>query len=703
MSSSQRVVRLAVGWVALPVLLLVTTLSGTILAQPYTLLSTIRGFGSASGPSGPIPNNIGNAVAIQGDVAFVGAYQEQAQTGLVGRVYVYARTGTTWTAVQTLSATGGSNFDQFGWSLDVDGDTLVVGAPNPNGTTGAAYVFVRSGGSWVQQARLDAAPPVRSYFGWSVAVSGDTVVVGATGGGTASSQSTFGQVHVFVRSGTTWSRQDLPSPPNVKVNYGVSVDVSGDAVCVGDPNDSQVPQFGDIRGNVWVYSRSGGTWVLQQRVQPTDVLTNDAFGWTCAIDGDTLVGTSYRGTTRSVQEAGAAYAFTRSGSTWSQQQKLEPAGTFGASNRIFGALSLRQGVVVVGSRLDNGSTGAFDIFTRAGATWTHTQRTPNVTPGGAIQFGAAVAFDGSTLLVGANEPGSSSVGGRVHVFGAQTNNTGAPGPPSGLLSTIAGSTVNFSWSAPTSGGAPTGYSLVAGLTPGFTAPVATVPLPAAPLSASIPNVPAGTYFARLLATNANGSSAPSNEIAFTVGGVAAPNAPTLAPPSVTGTSVSFSWTPAASGGAAASYVLTAASSPGGAPIATVQVGGTSQGFAGVPPGTYYVRVTAVNAAGSSAPSNEVTAVVAGATAPAAPILSPATVSGSTVTLSWSAGSGGGAPTSFVLTATVTPSGSPVATVPVGGTTQTFGGVPSGTYFVRITAVNAAGSSPPSNQVTVVVP
>jgi YVTN family beta-propeller protein len=183
-----------------------------------------------------------------------------------------------------------------------------------------------------------------------------------------------------------------------------------------------------------------------------------------------------------------------------------------------------------------------------------------------------------------------------------------PGAPTNLAATVAGDTATFTWSAPSSGGAPNGYTLVAGLTPGFTAVIASLPLAAAPTSSAIPGVPPGTYYVRILAQNAGGTSAASNEVVLTVAGPAAPTAPTLNAPTVSGNTVSLSWSPGPGGGGSTSYQLTAFT-PGGAVVATVPLSGTSASFANVPGGTYLLRLVAFNSVGPSPASNQVTVVV----------------------------------------------------------------------------------------------
>ncbi len=183
-----------------------------------------------------------------------------------------------------------------------------------------------------------------------------------------------------------------------------------------------------------------------------------------------------------------------------------------------------------------------------------------------------------------------------------------PGNPTNLGVAVSGASATFTWNAPAAGGAPSGYTLIAGTSPGIPSPIASMPLPATPRSVAIGGIPPGTYYARVLATNAGGASGPSNEVMLTVAGAAAPAAPVLNTPSVSGRTVSLSWS-AGGGGAPTGYTLLASVAPGGAPIATVPVTGTGVTLPGVPPGTYYLRLTASNPAGTSAPSNQVVLVV----------------------------------------------------------------------------------------------
>ncbi|MBP7775522.1 MAG: S8 family serine peptidase [Acidobacteria bacterium] len=278
--------------------------------------------------------------------------------------------------------------------------------------------------------------------------------------------------------------------------------------------------------------------------------------------------------------------------------------------------------------------------------------------------------------------------------------TGAPGAPTGFSVVVNGNNLSMSWSAPASGGTPTSYALSV-----TQSPIGAATLPVGnTTSYSVPGVPNGAYSLSVVASNASGTGPASNVVAFTAPSLpAAPGNVTGLLATVAGSSVAFTWNAPTSGGMVGSYVLEAGNTPGFAtPFLAMRLPANPPSFtvAGVPPGLYYVRVHAENAGGRSpSNSNEAVASVAGPQPPGAPTLNQPTVSGSTVGLSWSAGAGG-APTSYLLSVT----GAAVGTFPVGsGTSVGFSGIPSGTYFLRLVAINSLGASPPSSQVTLVVP
>jgi FG-GAP repeat len=193
----------------------------------------------------------------------------------------------TFTQQAKLVANDGATNDEFGWSVAVDGDTVIVGTwQDDNGAIedqGSVYVFVKSGANWVQQQKLTASDGARNdQFGYSVAISGDTLVVGANLDqiGTQSGQ---GSAYVFARSGTNWSQQaKLTASDGASTHaFGTSVAISGDTIAVGARN----------AGAVYVFVRSGAGWIQQEKLSAgVSGLGGYQFGYSVATDGDTIVG-----------------------------------------------------------------------------------------------------------------------------------------------------------------------------------------------------------------------------------------------------------------------------------------------------------------------------------------------------------------------------------------------------------------------------
>jgi hypothetical protein len=214
--------------------------------------------------------------------------------------------GTIWTEQARLTAVGGGS-GAFGSSIDIDGDTMVVGDRSYNDGSGSAYVFVRQGSNWTQQAVLSASPLLgAAEFGQSVAIDGDTIIVGSAG---RSSGQPTGRAYIYTRSGTTWTQAPpfaAPGADNVIGNrFGASVDISGDGLVIGAPVvDSE-------DGAIYVAERSGGVWGALVKLQANPVIRGDNFGAAVAMQGDSIV---VSGQYNSI----SSYLFTRRGPAWSQ-------------------------------------------------------------------------------------------------------------------------------------------------------------------------------------------------------------------------------------------------------------------------------------------------------------------------------------------------------------------------------------------------
>jgi hypothetical protein len=267
----------------------------------------------------------------------------------------------------------------------------------------------------------------------------------------------------------------------------------------------------------------------------------------------------------------------------------------------------------------------------------------------------------------------------------------APLPPTGLTGTVSNLSTSLAWSAPGSGRPPTSYVVEAGTTSGGT-DVSTFDTMSPSASFVAPGVPNGTYFVRVRSRNAVGTSGPSNEITISGStGCPLPSAPGSFAASAAGLIASFQW--AAASGNPTSYVLEAGSSSGSANLASVDLGLTTQFSSPAPAGTYFLRVRARNGCGAGPASNEVMLVVGCSGPPDAPPTLTASASNGVVTLVWTTAPG--QPSSYIVEAGSASALSNLANFDVGNLLTVSGGTPPGTYFVRVRARNACGTSAPS--------
>jgi len=283
-----------------------------------------------------------------------------------------------------------------------------------------------------------------------------------------------------------------------------------------------------------------------------------------------------------------------------------------------------------------------------------------------------------------------------------------PGAPGRLTVGASGTTATFSWTAPTTGVAPTTYVIEAGSAPGLSN-LATLVTGSTATSYVLSGVPPGAYFVRVRARNAAGTGPASNEVslAMTPAGecTALPGPPAQQAPVVSGNTVLLSWTAPTTGGPVDRYLVAAGSTPGTANLAIIDTGAAATMLSTFAPnGVYFVRIGARNPCGIGAASNEVSFTV-GPALPGAPSgLSHVLGAGGLVTLTWSAPATGDLPTSFTVEAGSATGLANLAVLPTGSSSTTLSvTAPPGTYFVRVRATNGAGAGAPSNEITVVVP
>jgi len=261
---------------------------------------------------GAAGDNFGGIVSVDGDTALIGAWYDDDNGADSGSAYVFTRTGTTWTQQAKLLASDGAAGDWFGYSVALSGDTALVGAVwnDDNGNdSGSAYVFTRTGTTWTQQAKLLASDAAAGdQFGFMVAISGDTALVGANWDDDNGDKS--GSVYVFTRTGTTWTQQQklLASDGQAGDRFSLCfLDVSGDTALIGALGDDDM---GSNSGSAYVFTRTGTTWTQTQKIIALDGQAGDNFGYYTFLSGDTaLIGAPNDDDNGA--NSGSAYVFTK--------------------------------------------------------------------------------------------------------------------------------------------------------------------------------------------------------------------------------------------------------------------------------------------------------------------------------------------------------------------------------------------------------
>jgi hypothetical protein len=368
----------------------------------------------------------GQSVALDGDTLAVGVVDPSCASGVngnpmdsrcfnAGAVYVFARTGGTWSQQAYLKPSNTQGGESFGTGVSLSGDTLAVAAP---GVGRGVYVFTRTGSTWIQQAFVKAPNTVPGTFGTVVALSGNTLAVSATdqscatgiNGNPADTGCGSGAVYVFTRSNDAWTQEAYVKASNNRVGvffgFGRHLTLDGDTLAVGDELEGSCStgingdQFNNScleAGAVYVFTRTAGVWTQQAYVKASNtntVFAGGAFGISLALKGDTLIvgatgdrscatGINGNQADNGCPGAGAVYIFTRTNNLWSQTAYVKALPPNGMSFGIFG-----------------NSLGGV--------------------------FGSSLAFDGTTLAVGAGDnncatgfnplPGSNDCGGSGAVY-----------------------------------------------------------------------------------------------------------------------------------------------------------------------------------------------------------------------------------------------------------------------------------------------
>jgi hypothetical protein len=346
----------------------------------------------------------GSRVAISGDYGVVGARGAGAAGSNSGSAYIFKRDGAAWTEQAKISASDGAADDYFGDSVAIAGDYVVVGAcgdGDAGSNSGSAYIFKRDGAAWTEQAKISASDGAEGdWFGISVAISGDYVVVGARGAADAGSNS--GSAYIFKRDGTTWTEQAKINASDGAADdyFGDSVAISGDYGVVGAQGNDDA---GSWSGSAYIFKRDGTAWTQEAKISASDGAAGDYFGVSVAIScGYVVVGA--KGDADAGSNSGSAYIFKRDGTAWTEHAKIRASD--GAAGDWFGSrVAISGDYAVVGAFLSDADagpdSGSAYIFKRDGTTWTEHAKICASDGEAYDQFGVSVAISGDYTVSGA--------------------------------------------------------------------------------------------------------------------------------------------------------------------------------------------------------------------------------------------------------------------------------------------------------------
>ena len=347
----------------------------------------------------------GLPISMSGDTAVIGDSDDSHDGPSSGAAYVFVKDGAGWVQQQKLLPTTPADNQSFGISVGIEGDTIVVGSPGEGDIfdplTGAAYIFVRDGSSWVLHQKL-LLPQRRAgdAFGTAVGISADSIVVTARGG--ADENFLPGTASVFTRDQTgVWLlQQKVRASDQIRDQmYGMSAAISGDTVMVG--SEYVDPSHGAGVGAVYVYERVGTVWSQTKKLTASTWRAGYEFGRYLAIDGNIAVIGAYH-EEHGPNTRGSVYVFVRDHGEWGQKQKLFVKEDLGEWDDFGVSVAIHGSTIIAGNNGADGQRGAAYVFT-ADDKLNWSQQTKLVAGDGLIEeiFGSSVATNGSEVLVSA--------------------------------------------------------------------------------------------------------------------------------------------------------------------------------------------------------------------------------------------------------------------------------------------------------------
>lgn len=347
-------------------------------------------------------DTFGNLVAMDGDYAVIGANHDDQNGVGAGSAYVFVRSGDNWTQQAKLLPSDGAVGDNFGEPA-ISGNTALICSPADDDmgvNSGSAYIFVRTGSTWTQQAKiLPLDGEADDLFGNCLpSLSGDTALIGVPFADDLGADS--GAAYVFIRNDTIWTQQAKLLAPDGQAGdlFGFSVYIDDDTALIGAPNDDDK---GTNTGSAYIFTRTGDAWSQQQKITASMNTLNDIFGQAIALDGDiALIGAPGYGP--NMTQIGAAFIFTRTGVTWTERAMLTASDAQTDDYFSSWAVAVDQNTAIIGSMGDDvfpsNSGSAYVFATTDGIHWTEQQKLVPSDGASGDEF-CSVAFKGNSAII----------------------------------------------------------------------------------------------------------------------------------------------------------------------------------------------------------------------------------------------------------------------------------------------------------------
>lgn len=408
----------------IPLLILLSTLLNFTSAQTWNQAIKLTASDRTS------EDFFGYAIAIYGDYAIIGApYDDKdalSQNSLTnsGSAYIFKNNSGNWSQIQKITADDRAEWDMFGYSVSMFGDYAIVGAEGTNTGAGSVYVFKNESGTWTQIQKLNASDgSSQDYFGHSVSIYADHIIVGAVGDSEDLNGSSYmkhaGSAYIFRNSSDTWTQLQKisPSDRNEEDRFGGSVAINRDYAIIGslaDDEDSNGNNYAPNAGSAYIYKLDNGTWNQSQKITADDREGSDLFGSAVALSEDFIIVGAHREDHDSegnnyLGDAGSVYIYKNESDTWTQAQKItaidrDSPDFFGYSISIFGDYILvgayEEDEDILGEN-NLASAGSAYLFKNESGTWNQVQKITASDRGESDLFAYAVAIYGDYAIIGA--------------------------------------------------------------------------------------------------------------------------------------------------------------------------------------------------------------------------------------------------------------------------------------------------------------